>query len=108
MHRPSRRDFLKTSVAASALGGLGGAIPARAAAKRTATDWVQLGKSNVRVTRLAFGTGTYGGRVQRELGQEQFTRLVRHAYDAAYDSSKPPTPNRHAADARDRAQRDPA
>lgn len=33
------------------------------------------------MTRLAFGTGTFGGRVQRELGQEAFTRLVRHAYD---------------------------
>jgi aryl-alcohol dehydrogenase-like predicted oxidoreductase len=35
----------------------------------------------VKVTRLALGTGTFGGRVQREMGQEQFTRLVRHAYD---------------------------
>ncbi len=35
----------------------------------------------MKVTRLAFGTGTHGGRVQRELGQEGFTRLVRHAYD---------------------------
>jgi aryl-alcohol dehydrogenase-like predicted oxidoreductase len=35
----------------------------------------------VKVTRLAFGTGTFGGRVQRELGQEAFTSLVRHAYD---------------------------
>jgi aryl-alcohol dehydrogenase-like predicted oxidoreductase len=42
---------------------------------------VTLGNSGVKVTRLAFGTGTFGGRVQRELGQEQFTRLVRHAYD---------------------------
>jgi aryl-alcohol dehydrogenase-like predicted oxidoreductase len=42
---------------------------------------VTLGKSNVKVTRLAFGTGTHGGRVQRELGQPEFTRLVRHAYD---------------------------
>jgi len=42
---------------------------------------VELGRSGVKVTRLAFGTGTFGGRVQRELGQEQFTRLVRHAYD---------------------------
>jgi aryl-alcohol dehydrogenase-like predicted oxidoreductase len=50
-------------------------------AKGTATDWVTLGKSGVKVTRLAFGTGTRGGRVQRELGQEAFTRLVRHAYD---------------------------
>ena len=40
-----------------------------------------LGDSGVKVTRLAFGTGTNGGRVQRELGQEGFTRLVRHAYD---------------------------
>jgi predicted aldo/keto reductase-like oxidoreductase len=50
-------------------------------ARRSATDWVVLGNSGIKVTRLAFGTGTFGGRVQRELGQEQFTRLVRHAYD---------------------------
>ncbi len=41
-----------------------------------------MGNSGVKVTRLAFGTGTHGGRVQRELGQDQFTRLVRHAYDS--------------------------
>ena len=35
----------------------------------------------MKVTRLAFGTGTFGGRVQRELGQDEFTRLVRYAYD---------------------------
>ena len=46
-----------------------------------ATDWVTLGKSGVKVTRLAFGTGTMSGRTQRELGQEEFTRQVRHAYD---------------------------
>ena len=40
-----------------------------------------LGHSGVKVTRLAFGTGTIGGKVQRELGQEEFTRLVRHAYE---------------------------
>ena len=40
-----------------------------------------LGKSGVKVTRLAFGTGTYSGRVQRELGQDELTRLVRYAYD---------------------------
>jgi predicted aldo/keto reductase-like oxidoreductase len=33
------------------------------------------------VTRLAFGTGTHGGAVQRNLGQEAFTSLVRYAYD---------------------------
>jgi 1-deoxyxylulose-5-phosphate synthase len=75
----SRRGFLKAGLAAGALGGLGG-IPARAA-KRSATDWVTLGKSGVKVTRLALGTGTFSGQTQRELGQEQFTRVVRHAYD---------------------------
>ena len=68
-----RRRFLQTLLAA-------GAAPL-VAAKGTATDWVTLGKSKVKVTRLAFGTGSMSGRVQRELGQEQFTRLVRHAYD---------------------------
>jgi len=80
MARVSRRDFLRSGVAAALLGGVAGVVPARAA-KRAATDMVTLGKSGVKVTRLAFGTGTYGGRVQRELGQEQFTRLVRYAYD---------------------------
>jgi aryl-alcohol dehydrogenase-like predicted oxidoreductase len=68
-------------MAAGVLAGTAG-LPAPAqAARRSATDWVTLGNSGVRVTRLAFGTGTFGGKVQRELGQEQFTRLVRHAYD---------------------------
>jgi aryl-alcohol dehydrogenase-like predicted oxidoreductase len=80
MARSTRRDFLKRSVAATVLSGVGGAAGAQSA-KRSATDWVTLGKSNVKVTRLAFGTGTFSGRVQRDLGQEEFTRLVRHAYD---------------------------
>lgn len=78
MPRSTRRDFLKTTFAGAALLGAGGAA---LASKRSATDWVTLGRSNVKVTRLAFGTGTHGGRVQRELGQEEFTRLVRHAYE---------------------------
>ncbi|MEO8128910.1 MAG: aldo/keto reductase [Bryobacteraceae bacterium] len=75
----SRRNFLKTGLAAGALAGVG-SLPIRAAGG-TATDWVTLGKSGVKVTRLAFGTGTFSGRTQRELGQDQFTKLVRHAYD---------------------------
>jgi len=81
MSHISRRDFLKSSLAAGVLAGTSASLPLRAATKRSATDFVTLGNSGVRVTRLAFGTGTIGGRVQRELGQEEFTRLVRHAYD---------------------------
>jgi 1-deoxyxylulose-5-phosphate synthase len=75
----SRREFIKTGLAAGALATAGN-LPLRAE-PRTATDWVTLGKTDVKVTRLAFGTGSFSGQVQRDLGQEQFTRLVRHAHE---------------------------
>src|SRR5438034_7537713 len=81
MARSTRRDFLKASFAGAVLCGAGGVATGANTAKRSATDWVTLGRSNVKVTRLAFGTGTQSGRVQRELGQEEFTRQVRYAYD---------------------------
>jgi aryl-alcohol dehydrogenase-like predicted oxidoreductase len=79
MSHRSRREFLKTGLAAVTLAGTGSVLGK--AAGQTATDWVTLGKSNVKVTRLAFGTGTMSGQVQRDLGQDQFTRLARYAYD---------------------------
>lgn len=75
----SRRDFLKTGLAASALATTG-SVPLIANGA-TATDWVTLGNSDIKVTRLALGTGSLSGQVQRDLGQDQFTRLVRYAYD---------------------------
>jgi aryl-alcohol dehydrogenase-like predicted oxidoreductase len=75
----SRRDFLKSGLAAGALAATA-SLPLVAAGGK-ATDWVTLGRSGVKVTRLAFGTGTFSGRTQRELGQDEFTRLVRYAYD---------------------------
>ena len=75
----SRRHFLKTGLAIGALASTGEF--SLKAEQRTATDWVRLGKSRVQVTRLGFGTGTFSGRVQRDLGQDQFTRLVRYAHE---------------------------
>ena len=75
----SRRNFLKTSLAAGVIAATGNR--SLRAARGTATDWVTLGKSGVKVTRLAFGTGSMSGRVQRALGQDEFTRQVRYAYD---------------------------
>jgi 1-deoxyxylulose-5-phosphate synthase len=75
----SRREFVKAGLAVGALASVG-SLPLRAE-QRTATDMVTLGKSNVRVTRLAFGTGTMSGQVQRELGQKEFTRQVRYAHE---------------------------
>lgn len=79
MARYSRRDFIRTTLATGALVSTGTLRLLAAGAK--ATDWVTLGKSGVKVTRLAFGTGSRGGSVQRNLGQQQFNSLVRHAYD---------------------------
>jgi 1-deoxyxylulose-5-phosphate synthase len=79
MANVTRRVFLQTGIAAGTLAVSGG-LPLGAQGGR-ATDLVTLGRSGVKVTRLAFGTGSFSGRLQRDLGQEGFTRLVRHAYD---------------------------
>ena len=79
MSHSTRREFLKTGLAAGTL-VVSGDLPL-IAQRGSATDLVTLGRSGVKVTRLAFGAGTFSGRVQRDLGQEGFTRLVRHAYD---------------------------
>jgi predicted aldo/keto reductase-like oxidoreductase len=75
----TRREFLKSGLATSTL-ALSGTLPL-IAQRGSATDLVTLGRSGIKVTRLAFGTGTLSGQVQRTLGQDGFTRLVRHAYD---------------------------
>jgi len=74
----SRRDFLKTTVAATTIAAAGAPT---LHAKATATDKVTLGRSGVSVTRLAFGTGTNNGYVQAALGQKEFNRLVAYAYE---------------------------
>ena len=75
----SRRKLLKSGLAAGVVAATGH-LPLPTG-KQSATDWITLGKSNVKVTRLAFGTGSFSGKVQRDLGQDEFTRLVRYAYD---------------------------
>ncbi|KAA6464889.1 aldo/keto reductase [Acidobacteria bacterium AB60] len=74
----SRRDFLKTGIAAGTIAGVGAPLVAE---KRTALDKVTLGKSGLSVTRLAFGTGSNNGHVQYALGQEKFNKLVGYAWE---------------------------
>lgn len=84
MAQCNRRDFLKKAATAAVVTGVTGASVSSVSAyqpKRSATDLVTLGNSGVKVSRLAFGTGTKGGSIQRGLGQDEFTRLVRYAYD---------------------------
>ncbi len=75
----SRRAFLKTTAAVGAVAGLH--VKPLFAERASATDWVTLGKSGVKVTRLAFGTGSHNGAIQEQLGQKGFTNLVRYAYE---------------------------
>jgi aryl-alcohol dehydrogenase-like predicted oxidoreductase len=79
MNSYSRRDFLRTSIVAGTLASVG-TFPLEAA-ERSAFDKVTLGKSGIKVTRLAFGTGSRNGQVQAELGQQEFSKLIHYAYD---------------------------
>jgi aryl-alcohol dehydrogenase-like predicted oxidoreductase len=92
MSRLGRRKFLGTAAAA------GGALIAAGAAKaggpsvpgpvdpliKSPTDRVRLGRSGLRVSAVGVGTGSVGyahQSNQTRLGQEAFTRLMRHALD---------------------------
>jgi predicted aldo/keto reductase-like oxidoreductase len=82
-HQLNRRQFLERSAAAAgALWlGAGEALRAQSAPKRTAVDQVTLGNTGLKLSRLGFGTGSNSGHVQHELGQAEFNRLIRYAYD---------------------------
>jgi predicted aldo/keto reductase-like oxidoreductase len=84
--RPSvttRREFLQRTTALAGAALLSPSLLARAdaPAKRTAADQVALGNTGLKISRLGFGAGTNSGNVQKALGQEEFNRLVRYAYD---------------------------
>lgn len=82
MHRReiSRRQFIAR--AAAAAGGLvASPLVAAVTPRRTAVDLVPLGKTGLKLSRLGIGCGSHGGSIQRALGQEGFTRLIRYAYD---------------------------
>jgi predicted aldo/keto reductase-like oxidoreductase len=79
----SRRQFLGRSAGAAGALLLASCpwLQAQAAVKRTAVDQVTLGKTGLKLSRLGFGTGSDSGNVQRALGQAEFNRLIRYAYD---------------------------
>lgn len=79
----TRRQFIERT-AAVAGGILLSPMAARigwSGPKKTAVDQVPLGKTGLKLSRLGIGCGTNSGRVQQELGQEGFNRLIRYAYD---------------------------
>jgi aryl-alcohol dehydrogenase-like predicted oxidoreductase len=78
----TRRQFIERTAAVA--GGIFLSQTAKvtwAGTKKTAIDQVPLGKTGIKTSRLGMGCGTNSGRVQFDLGQEGFTKLVRYAYD---------------------------
>jgi predicted aldo/keto reductase-like oxidoreductase len=81
-----RREFMERSLVAAGAVALGGGLPAAAQSRRprTAVDRMPLGKTGLMIPFLGIGTGTVGynhASNQTRIGQEAFTRLIRHAYD---------------------------
>lgn len=97
MGKVSRRTFIGTIAAAGVAGVGGGCARSVASAElepaatfpivpsvTSPTDRVSLGKSGVRVSLVGLGTGSVGwggSSNQTRLGQETFTRIMRHALD---------------------------
>jgi predicted aldo/keto reductase-like oxidoreductase len=79
----TRRQFIERTAAAAG-GVLLSPLAVRsgwAGPKKTAVDQVPLGKTGLKTSRLGIGCGTLSGRVQQDLGQDGFNRLIHYAYD---------------------------
>lgn len=80
----TRREFLAGASAAAGAMTFGGrfAVAEPATAKPTSgIDVVTLGNTGVKTSVLGIGTGTRGGREQREMGEQAFVKLAREAFD---------------------------
>ncbi|MDR1861069.1 MAG: aldo/keto reductase [Bacteroidales bacterium] len=77
----NRRKFIQTGAVVIGSGFLGSSFTLPS---ETAVDRVKLGKSGLKVSRIAMGTGTVGSNRssnQTRLGAEKFNELVHHAYE---------------------------
>jgi len=58
-----------------------GVFPIRGAQLRRANDVVLLGPDKIRLSRLAMGTGTFSGKIQRGLGLQGLADMLHYGYD---------------------------
>ena len=80
----NRRRFLQTGLLAGGAVATGSLrfFPVQAAAKaRQASDPIILGPDKIKLARMAIGTGTEGGSVQRKLGVQGLADLLHFGYD---------------------------
>ena len=75
----NRRHFLQTTLGTAGALAAGGRL--FGAKTVNATDVVYLGPDKVKLSRLAMGTGTRGGRPQRELGIQGLADVLHFGYD---------------------------
>ena len=76
-----RRHFLRTAFGTAATAAFGSRTPLWGAKARQASDIVSLGPDKIKLTRLAIGTGTKGGSIQRQLGVDGVANMLRWGYD---------------------------
>jgi len=79
----SRRQFIAGTTAAVGAAAFAGRRAFADGAKKitSGTDIVTLGRSGIKTSVLGVGTGTHGGNDQVDIGQEAFTRMIRHALE---------------------------
>ncbi len=84
MKQFSRRQFIQTSLVGAAAVSAGFTNVSYSGAKSIQIDKVKLGKTGLKVPRLAMGTGTHGGNQSSDMtrmGVENWVKMARHAYD---------------------------
>lgn len=84
MKQFSRRQFIQTSLVGAAAVSAGFTNMSYSGAKNIQIDKVKLGKTGLKVSRLAMGTGTHGGNQSSDMtrmGVENWVKMARHAYD---------------------------
>jgi len=85
MHKINRREFLEQSLALGAAAAIPASAWAAAPAVRRATDVIELGPTKIKVSRMAVGTGTFGGGASsnqmRALGVDGVADMLSAAYD---------------------------
>jgi aryl-alcohol dehydrogenase-like predicted oxidoreductase len=81
----NRRQFLAGTAAAVGAGFgrnvFAAATQPSAATRPAVSDTIVLGKTGIKTSRLAIGTGTKGGSEQKRIGQEGLNRVLRYGLD---------------------------